>query len=416
MSVVFGLGKSNETPALQDINLDIYDGEYVIFFGPSGSGKSTLLYTIAGLETPTSGEVAVGGKHVADLDPSEKIHFYQNSIGMVFQAYFLIPHLTARDNILLPRIFAKTDKAKREQKVNALVEKFGLIEFQDRKPSRMSGGQQQRTAIARALVNDPEIILADEPVGNLDTRNAEIVLDLLYKINTEEKKTVIYVTHNPRDLHYAHRIFYIRDGKLERIVKNPKRTSESGGTRTSGNDLEIMAQLYPYLTEAELKAKLVTQTLISTYDIRTESAIESIVARYVNKEIGDDELRSLLDDPKGGAGLYAQKAAHLARDIKKTVAEIGAVEKLVTEDAPSRAVAQAVRRYVLDEYKGTVTPEMIGVLDAIIEKRVSDTLQKNDVAALLDRSIKAGGLGLNRRTAERFAELIELMLMKDNQR
>lgn len=416
MSVVFGLGKSNETPALSDISLDIYDGEYVIFFGPSGSGKSTLLYTIAGLETPTSGEVAVGGKHVADLDPKEKIHFYQNSIGMVFQAYFLIPHLTARDNILLPRIFAKTDKERREQKVNALVEKFGLSEFQDRKPSRMSGGQQQRTAIARALVNDPEIILADEPVGNLDTKNAEIVLELLYRINTEEKKTVIYVTHNPRDLHYAHRIFYIRDGKLERIVKNPKRTSESSGTKTSGNDLEIMAQLYPYLTEAELKAKLVTQTLISTYDIRTESAIESIIARYIKKEIGDDELRSQLDDPKHGAGLYAQKAAHLSRDIQRTVAEIGSVEKLVTEDAPSRTIAQAIRRYVLDEYRGAVTTAMVGVLDAIIEKRVLDTLQKNEVVALLDRPIRSGGLGLNRRTAERLAELVELMLMKDNQR
>ena len=179
LSVVYDLGKSNETEALKDINLEIYPQEYVIFFGPSGCGKSTLLYTIAGLEYPTRGRVIVDGKSIKDLSLKELISFHRSAIGMIFQAYYLLPTLNVRDNILLPQLFSNASGREREKKAENLMKRFGIYELRNKKISQLSGGQQQRVAIARALINGAGIILADEPTGNLDSKNAKVLLDLL---------------------------------------------------------------------------------------------------------------------------------------------------------------------------------------------------------------------------------------------
>ena len=223
MSIVYDPGKSNENWALKDISLEIYPEEYVIFFGPSGCGKSTLLYVIAGLEKPSQGKVIVNGKDLTSLSEKELIGFHRSSLGMVFQAYYLIPSLTARDNVVLPQVFMEKPPAERLEKTRILMERFGITDFQGRTPTKMSGGQQQRVAIARSLINDPPILLADEPVGNLDSKNAEIVIDLLAELNSKDKKTVLHVTHDPSYLGHAHRIFYMRDGKITRVVSNPEK-------------------------------------------------------------------------------------------------------------------------------------------------------------------------------------------------
>ena len=173
LSVVYNLGKSNETWALKDITGEIYPEEYIIFFGPSGCGKSTLLYTIAGLEFPTRGEVIVGNKNLKDLCQKELINFHRSTIGMIFQAYNVLPSLSVRDNVVLPQMFLGTnDRKARRVIADELLTKLGILEQADKIPTEMSGGQQQRIGIARALINDQPIILADEPVGNLDSKSA----------------------------------------------------------------------------------------------------------------------------------------------------------------------------------------------------------------------------------------------------
>src|SRR3989344_9485124 len=181
--VAYQLGKSNEVWAAQDVNLEIYPQEYVIFFGPSGSGKSTLLYIIAGLERPTAGEVLVDDKELNTLSEEDLMHFHRNTIGIIFQAFYLIPNLTVMDNIALPQIFMNVGKEKREFKAQGLAKRFDINDLLSKKVTELSGGQQQRVAAVRALINDPEIILADEPVGNLDSKNAEITMELLAELN-----------------------------------------------------------------------------------------------------------------------------------------------------------------------------------------------------------------------------------------
>jgi len=207
LSIVYNNGKTNEFWAVRDINLEIYPEEYVIFFGPSGCGKSTLLYAIAGLEKPSKGRVLVNDIDLGLAGERELIKYRQFLVGIIFQAYYLISDLTAEDNILLPQIFAGKSFLERKKQANFLMERFGVLDFKNKKPSQLSGGQQQRVAIARSLINNPSILLADEPVGNLDSKNAEIVIDLLDNFNKKDKKTVVYVTHDQRHLDKADRVF-----------------------------------------------------------------------------------------------------------------------------------------------------------------------------------------------------------------
>jgi len=223
LSVIYNLGKSNEVVALEDVSLKIYPREYIIFYGPSGCGKSTLLYCLAGLETPTRGEVLVQGKALSEFSQEEMVQHRRLMIGMIFQAYNLIPTLKVLDNVLLPNIFGGLIPGVSIEKAKSLLEKLGIEKLTNRYPAELSGGQQQRVAIARALIYDPPILFADEPVGNLDSVSAKIVMDTLREINEKFSKAIILVTHDPFYLDYAHRVFHMKDGRIVREVVNPKR-------------------------------------------------------------------------------------------------------------------------------------------------------------------------------------------------
>ena len=169
LNVVYFMGKSNEVHALRNINLEIYPGEFIIFFGPSGCGKSTLLYSIAGLETNINGNIMLNGKDIASMKQKELEDFHRQKIGMIFQAYYLISSLSVANNVVLPQIFIEKNRIERKKKALELLQHFGVSGEADKLPSELSGGQQQRVAICRSLMNDPEVLLADEPVGNLDS-------------------------------------------------------------------------------------------------------------------------------------------------------------------------------------------------------------------------------------------------------
>ena len=204
-----------DTPVLRDISLKIARGEFVSIMGPSGSGKSTLLYILSGLDMPTRGSVLLNGRDISGLDDAKKSIMRRRNIGFVFQFYNLIPNLNVEENIMLPVLLDGKDMKGYKRKLDDILNVVGLSERRRHTPRELSGGQQQRVAIARALINDPDIIFADEPTGNLDSKSGAEILALLRKINREQGKTVLMVTHSEDAAQYGNRMIYVRDGVVE---------------------------------------------------------------------------------------------------------------------------------------------------------------------------------------------------------
>ncbi|HKZ95106.1 MAG TPA: ABC transporter ATP-binding protein [Candidatus Bathyarchaeia archaeon] len=204
-----------EVQALRGLSMTVKEGEVVAIIGPSGSGKTTLLNIMGGLDTATAGTVIVGDLQVTALAPAQLIDYRRKTVGHIFQTLNLIPTLTAAENIELPMMALGIDKSKRKQRVKELLGVVGLTPRADHKPDELSGGEQQRAAMAAALANDAPVILADEPTGELDTTNAKIVVDYLVKISRELGKTIIMVTHDPNIARHADRILRIEDGTIK---------------------------------------------------------------------------------------------------------------------------------------------------------------------------------------------------------
>ncbi|MCH7415217.1 ABC transporter ATP-binding protein [Belliella sp. R4-6] len=202
-----------ETTALDDINIKIKKGEFVAIMGPSGCGKSTLLNIIGLLDNPDSGEYYFLEKEVAGFSERKRSQLRKGNIGFVFQSFNLIDELTCYENVELPLLYLKIPSDERKKKVEEVLTRMNIMHRKDHFPQQLSGGQQQRVAIARAIVAKPEVILADEPTGNLDSANGEEVMRLLEELNNEGT-TIVMVTHSPHDANYAHRIINLFDGKV----------------------------------------------------------------------------------------------------------------------------------------------------------------------------------------------------------
>lgn len=210
----FHLGRGGSVSVLKDINLAIYPREFVIILGPSGSGKSTLMNTMLGLERPTSGDVFVRGENLTHLHSDDLADFRLRKIGVVYQRPDWVKALNVWENVSLPLAIAKIPRRYREERAYELLEKLDISHRATYTPTELSGGQQQRAIIARALINNPWIVLADEPTGNLDSEAAEHVMKIMKELNEESKRTVIMITHNIEYVHYATRTIYMRDGRV----------------------------------------------------------------------------------------------------------------------------------------------------------------------------------------------------------
>jgi putative ABC transport system ATP-binding protein len=213
LSKIYNPGKF-EVKAVNDVSSIFEDGEFTSVVGPSGSGKTTFLNCVGGLDKPTSGDVYISGENITSLSGNDIIQYRLKNIGFVFQAYNLIPVLSARENIEMIMLLQGMDEKNRVERTNELLNQVGLYEMRDRRPSELSGGQQQRVAVARALASKPKFILADEPTANLDTSSTSNLLDIMSKLNVNEKITFIFSTHDQRVIDRARRVITLEDGKI----------------------------------------------------------------------------------------------------------------------------------------------------------------------------------------------------------
>ena len=213
--------------AVNDVSLSIEKGEFTALVGPSGSGKTTLLNLIGGLDTPTAGKVWVHEKDISGLKKNQLIDFRLYNIGFVFQAYNLVPVLTARENIEFVMLLQKVGKEERNRRVDQLLGEIGLQDKAGKRPAELSGGQQQRVAVARALASKPQFVLADEPTANLDSKTAENLLDMMAKLNMDEGMTFLFSTHDQRVIDRAKRVITLVDGSIVSDVTREKTTIEA---------------------------------------------------------------------------------------------------------------------------------------------------------------------------------------------
>ena len=209
-----------EVPALSNINLEVKQGEFLAIAGASGSGKSTMMNLVGSLDKPTKGTIYLENDDISYLSESNLAEIRGKKIGFVFQQFDLIPTLTALENVVLPMEFQDISENKAKERAKRLLELTGLKNRMNHKPAELSGGEQQRVAIARSLANNQEVILADEPTGNLDSKTGEYIMKFLCELHKNEKKTIIMVSHDPKLIKYAERVIKLKDGKIEKEIYN----------------------------------------------------------------------------------------------------------------------------------------------------------------------------------------------------
>ena len=223
-------------PVLTDINLEIQRGDFVALMGPSGSGKTTLLNLLGGLDNPTSGELRIAGQRIDQFSAGQLTKWRARNVGFIFQFYNLMPVLTAEKNVELPLLLTTLTSKERKLHVAAALELVGLADRAKHYPKELSGGQEQRVAIARALVSDPNLLLCDEPTGDLDRATADEILALMQELNREQQKTIVMVTHDPRAADHAKKIIHLDKGALvkDALVKDSKSGGNSKKSETLG--------------------------------------------------------------------------------------------------------------------------------------------------------------------------------------
>jgi putative ABC transport system ATP-binding protein len=228
ISKTYHIGKV-DVPALRGVSFSVEQGEFVSIVGPSGSGKSTMFYVLGGLTRADSGRVIIGGADFSQLSDGERTRLRKSKIGFVFQKFNLLPTLDARGNIEIARNIAGANGLTDQAYFSRITDLLGIAQRLHHRPSELSGGEQQRVALARALINKPAIVLADEPTGNLDTKNSDIVLGMLRQSNKDLGQTVLMITHNPEAASFGDRIIHMRDGQIVRPEEDPQWTGKPVG-------------------------------------------------------------------------------------------------------------------------------------------------------------------------------------------
>lgn len=436
LNFTYNPGKSNEYQALIDISFKIYPEEFIIIFGPSGCGKSTMLNVIAGLEKPDTGDVFVNGRNMMKMDNKEFSDYHKIEVGMIFQQYNLIPSLSVLDNVSLPQVFINRSKRKRDKIAYELLEKFGIVKHAKKIPTELSGGQQQRIGIARSIVNNPKLVLADEPVGNLDSKSAENVLQILDKLNKEEKKTVIMVTHNIENLEYGDRILYMKDGIITKEVindKDHKNEYKKAKVKSPTAVMNEMLRDYRNLSPEQInilimpyKAKVFAHNFITSRSIEEANIFEDAVRRRLLGAISREEFFNILHIPTrdGGVGFDKRTAEKIVRSFDKALKVAYLIyqkyHQKKNEEGKHSIVSyeektEAVKKYLVEacyqEHYHNLNEIQASRLYEAIKDRVKGDIQKSEFYNYLDLSFNDSGVGLNSKTAKAISEELEMILV-----
>jgi len=421
VGLTYNDGKPNAYVALHEINLEIKKNAFVIIFGPSGCGKSSLLNTISGLEVPDKGEVLVAGNNLMNMTRDDHVRFHRDVIGMVFQSYNLITTLSVLDNVAIPQIFTSHKKSEREAKAMQLLDRFGIMPQAHKLPSELSGGQQQRIGIARAIINDQPIMLADEPVGNLDSKSANNVMQILSELNKDENKTIIMVSHNPENIIWGDHIIYMKDGRIVREdIKNSlgETMKIRKDEETEFTKLEAMMKNFEGLSKEQIsvlitpmKAEILTRATIVDMDERQLEYLEENIKRRILNTITPEEFFERLDrsDADGGIDMDIRTAHKLAKKVEDSIALAHVVNDKEIDDDGYKA--NAILKFLLTQENISVDQNQIEKLKELISHRITMRIDRSVFKELLDKPLKNDGAGFNRKTARKIAKIVDMVLM-----
>lgn len=410
----YNRGKPSEVRALKDINIEISRGGYAAFFGPSGCGKTTLIYLIGGIETENteSGNVLINGRDLRGLSKKELAVYRQIGVGIIFQQFNLLPSLSVLDNVALPMAFLGIDIDRRRKEAMKLLDRFGMTKYSGRYPSDLSGGQQQRVSIARALSNNPPLIIADEPLGNLDSENANKALEFLKELNEKDGRTIIMVTHESWSLRDAKTIFYLKDGEVLRM-EEPKKKS---GAQKSLSEY-LYKQLHPEVPTESLMARSLASMFLRGFSASEIKRFELFLSERLKGKIDSPTFIEFLDRPfkEGGLGLWRQRAIKIAETIddliysRKQIGDIYA-ELEHNPETPLYEEIAKVRRWLLTDYTGSLSATENIRLDEAVEDRLRNIISPEHFRQVLELSRKEFGVGLAAGTARTIAERLESVL------
>lgn len=420
LSIIYNKGKSNEFKALSGVNTDIYEGEYIILFGPSGCGKSTLMYAIQGSLPPGEGTLLIKGDDVYAYPPSERVYFQRYVMGIIFQQFNLIPSLSVLDNVALPMIFCNADKPTRNRRAQALLDRFGVGHVSHKIPAMLSGGQQQRVSVARSMVNDPKILLADEPTGNLDSVSTQQVMDKIDEINTFDRRTIIMVSHNAAHLSYAHRVYYLKDGHIVREVVNPQRKQikpvKEGETIVT--ELEQLARLYPYDSIETLRVKSMVNFLTQDYTFDQIVRLERAVMLYLEGKIDRDHFIKGLVMPleQGGVQIPEREARRMAATIKKLMVHADDIRRFRAKKDNAGIffsqdkLAERLKDHLIGVYRIKLSKDQDANLTEMIADRVTGVSEKDDFLLRSMEGVRKGGLALSEKEADELTRYFEKVI------
>ena len=420
LSIIYNKGKSNEFKALTGVNTDIYEGEYIILFGASGSGKSTLMYSIQGSLPPGEGTLLIKGDDIYSYPPSERVYFQRYVMGIIFQSFNLIGSLSVLDNVALPMIFCDADKTTRDRRAQSLLDRFGVGHVSHKIPAMLSGGQQQRVSVSRSMVNDPKILLADEPTGNLDSVSTQQVMDKIDEINTFDRRTIIMVSHNAAHLSYAHRVYYLKDGYVVREVVNPQRKQikpvKEGETIVT--ELEQLARLYPYDSVDTLRVKSMVNYLTQDYTysqlIRLEHAVELFIKGRIDRTTFIKGL--ILKTEKGGVEMEEKEAKRMAHTVEILIKQADDIRRFRAKKDnddiffSQHKLAERLRDHLLGLYRIKLNKVQNENLVEMIADRVTGVSTEEQFNERLMKGLRSGGLGLDPKEADELTRYFEKII------
>lgn len=421
LDITYNIGKENEFKATHSVSMDIYPGEFVAFFGPSGCGKSTIFYCILGILANSAGTLLVKGENPYSFSAEEMVRFQTKIIGIIYQAFYLIPSISVVDNVALPQIFQGVNPGKRRSWAKQILRRFDMEEHVDKYPDNLSGGQSQRVSVSRAMVNNPEIILADEPTGNLDSVSTAQVMNSLKEINEVDKKTIIMITHNAAQLSYCHRVFYLKDGRLQRVVPNPekKQIAKVDKQKILVTEMDQLSKLFPYENPTMLKVKSLINYLTQDFTYDQLERLEEFTRLVVERKVSQREFANLLKKDYGAGGVEVEPslADYMSERIYRILKQSEDTRRFrrrfvnnnffTKEDALIRRLAG----HITDECRDDLTPIQRRRVRDIVYKRIAGLCSKHEFLKHLALPLDEGGVGIDRKQGKKMTRHMEKLLM-----